>query len=142
MPPLPGQSSKTRFYNMLGKEDQSGKGRLHKSRVLPHISVIQNTFFGGMFVLMVGKARGILSAGGSVAFFKATSQKVVPRMAVYVAGAMAGIAMAGWVLHVHVLTSVLPGYVSMKANTAIAFLLLVGALYCATWPRNFIWQQG
>jgi diguanylate cyclase (GGDEF)-like protein len=41
-----------------------------------------------------------------------------------------------------VLTSVLPGYVSMKANTAIAFLLLVGALYCATWPRNFRWQQG
>ena len=40
------------------------------------------------------------------------------------------------------LTSVLPGYVSMKANTAIAFLLLVGALYCAARRRDFRWQQG
>jgi diguanylate cyclase (GGDEF)-like protein len=73
---------------------------------------------------------------------KATSHTVVPRTAVYVAGAMAGIAMAGWGLHVYVLTSVLPGYVSMKANTAIAFLLLVGSLYCAARRRNFRWQQG
>ncbi|MBZ5491352.1 MAG: GGDEF domain-containing protein [Acidobacteriia bacterium] len=75
-------------------------------------------------------------------FSKATPHKVVPRTAVYAAGAMAGIAMAGWVLHLHVLTSVLPGHVSMKANTAIAFLLLVGALQCAALRRNFRWQQG
>lgn len=30
----------------------------------------------------------------------------------------------------------------MKANTAIAFLLLAGALYCAAMRRNFGWQQG
>ena len=50
--------------------------------------------------------------------------------------------MAGWMLHINVLTTVLPGYVSMKANTAIGFLLLVGALYCAAWHRNFRLQQG
>ena len=75
-------------------------------------------------------------------FSKATPHTVVPRAAVYVVGAMAGIGMAGWGLHVYVLTSVLPGYVSMKANTASAFLLLAGALYCAAKRRNFRWQQG
>lgn len=75
-------------------------------------------------------------------FSKATPHTVVPRTAVYVVGAIAGIAMVGWVFDVYLLTSVLPGYVSMKANTAIAFLLLVGALYCAGRRRNFRWQQG
>lgn len=66
----------------------------------------------------------------------------MPRTAVYVSGAMAGTAFAGWALHVQVLTSVLPGYVSMKANTAIAFLLLAGALHCTARGRNFRWQVG
>src|SRR5579859_6958277 len=91
---------------------------------------------------MMGRLGEFRQPGGSLVFSKAMPHKVVPRTAVYVAGAMAGIAMAGWVLHVYVLTSVLPGYVSMKANTAIGFLLLVAALHCAALHRNFRWQQG
>jgi diguanylate cyclase (GGDEF)-like protein len=91
---------------------------------------------------MIGKLAEFCPLGGNLVFSKATPHKVMPRTAVYLAGAIAGIAMAGWVLHLYVLTSVLPGHVSMKANTAIGFLLLVGALHCAASRRNARWQQG
>ncbi len=61
-------------------------------------------------------------------------------MAAYLAGTFASIVLAGWILRIPTLTSVVPGLVSMKANTAICFLLLSGALYAAAecrWPR---WQ--
>jgi diguanylate cyclase (GGDEF)-like protein len=61
-------------------------------------------------------------------------------MAAYVAATFASIALTGWTLQIPALTSVIPGLVSMKANTAICFLLLSGALYAAAecrWPR---WQ--
>jgi len=61
-------------------------------------------------------------------------------MAAYLAGIFACFALSGWILHIPALTSVVPGLVSMKANTAIGFLLLSGALYAAAecrWPK---WQ--
>ncbi len=61
-------------------------------------------------------------------------------MAAYLAGIFACLALTGWILRIPALTSVVPGLVSMKANTAIGFLLLSGALYAAAecrWPR---WQ--
>ena len=62
-------------------------------------------------------------------------------MAACLVGILACIALAGWILRIPVLTSIVPGLVSMKANTAIGFLLLSGALCAASedrWPR---WQR-
>jgi diguanylate cyclase (GGDEF)-like protein len=62
-------------------------------------------------------------------------------MAACLVAALACIALAGWILRIPVLTSIVPGLVSMKANTVIGFLLLSGALCAAVegrWPR---WQR-
>ena len=72
---------------------------------------------------------------------KTAPSRLVPHMAAYLAGIFASIALTGWILHIPALTSIVPGLVSMKANTAINFLLLSGALYAAAecrWPR---WQS-
>jgi hypothetical protein len=58
-------------------------------------------------------------------------------VAVYLAWIFAGIALTGWILRIPVLTSVVPGLVSMRVNAAIGFLMLAGALYAAAegrWP--------
>jgi diguanylate cyclase (GGDEF)-like protein len=80
--------------------------------------------------------------GGILEFPKARPPKSVPRIAELLAAAMAALVLAGWVFHIPMLTSIGPGLVSMKANTAIAFLLLAGALHCAVSRRNFRRQQG
>lgn len=69
-------------------------------------------------------------------FRRANPHKIVPATAICLAGGMAGMALFGWAAGVPVLTSVAPGLVSMKANTAIAFLLLAAGLYCEAWRRN------
>jgi diguanylate cyclase (GGDEF)-like protein len=55
-------------------------------------------------------------------------------------GTVACITLAGWIFGTPTLTSVVPGLVSMKANTAICFLLLSGALYAAAGCRGSRWQ--
>lgn len=67
--------------------------------------------------------------------------KVVPTTAEYVAGAMAFMALAGWVSGIHLLTSIGSGLAAMKPNTAIAFLLLAAALYCESSRRNLRCQK-
>ena len=69
---------------------------------------------------------------------KPAPSRLVPHMAAYLAGIFACIALAGWILGIPALTSVVPGLVSMKANTAICFLLLSGALYAAAECR---WRE-
>jgi diguanylate cyclase (GGDEF)-like protein len=73
---------------------------------------------------------------------KPAPSRLVPHMAAYLAGIFASSALTGWILGIPALTSVVPGLVSMKANTAIGFLLLSGALYAAAecrWPRCQGW---
>jgi diguanylate cyclase (GGDEF)-like protein len=65
----------------------------------------------------------------------------LPRIAACLVGAVACIALAGWILRIPVLTSVLPGLVSMKANTALAFLTLSAALCAAAEGRWPAWQR-
>jgi len=65
----------------------------------------------------------------------------LPRIAAYLVGTIACIALAGWILRIPVLTSVVPGLVSMKANTALAFLMLSGALCAAAEGRWPAWQR-
>src|SRR5690242_6107545 len=66
-----------------------------------------------------------------VDLLKARPPKVGPRAAECLAGAMAATVLTGWVLRIPVLTSLHAGSVSMKPNTALAFLLLAGALHWA-----------
>jgi diguanylate cyclase (GGDEF)-like protein len=64
-----------------------------------------------------------------------------PAMAAYLAGCIATLALLGWIFHIPVLTTVLPGWSSMKPNAAIGLLLLVAALRLAT-PGHFPRLQG
>ena len=64
----------------------------------------------------------------------------LPRIAACMVGTVACITLAGWIFGTPTLTSVVPGLVSMKANTAICFLLLSGALYAAAGCRGSRWQ--
>lgn len=66
----------------------------------------------------------------------------MPRIAACLVGTITCIALAGWILRIPVLTSIFPGVVSMKANTAIAFLLLSVAVCVATQERWPGWQRG
>ncbi|HZD09161.1 MAG TPA: hypothetical protein VE176_12980 [Candidatus Limnocylindrales bacterium] len=66
---------------------------------------------------------------------------MLPHVAVYLAGIFAGIALTGWILRIPVLTSVVPGLVSMRVNAAIGFLMLAGALYAAAEGRWPGWQR-
>lgn len=66
----------------------------------------------------------------------------MPRMAACLVGTLACISLAGWIFRIPVLTSIVPGVVSMKANTAIGFILLCGALYAAAEGRWPVWQRG
>ena len=65
----------------------------------------------------------------------------MPRIAACLVGTIAGISLAGWILRMPVLTSIVPGLVSMKANTAVGFLLLSGALCAASEGRWSRWQR-
>lgn len=65
----------------------------------------------------------------------------MPRVAACLIGTFACIALAGWVLRIPVLTSIVPGVVSMKANTALSFLMLSVALYAAVEGRWPAWQR-
>jgi diguanylate cyclase (GGDEF)-like protein len=51
------------------------------------------------------------------------------------------VALTGWVAGIPALTSVSPGLVSMKANTAIGFLLLAAAIYCESSRQNLKCQK-
>lgn len=66
-------------------------------------------------------------------------QRVVLHMLVYVVAAIACVALIGWIFGIPVLTSIVPGLVSMKFNTALGFLLLAGSLYAALEYRP-AWQ--
>ncbi|HSK44392.1 MAG TPA: GGDEF domain-containing protein [Candidatus Binatia bacterium] len=77
-----------------------------------------------------------------MSFPKPTPERFVPRMAECIAASLAILALAGWILRLPALTSIMPGLVSMKPNTAIGFLLLAGALYSSEqkrWPRCQRW---
>jgi len=69
-------------------------------------------------------------------------ERRLPRIAACLVGTIACIVLAGWILRIPVLTSVLPDLVSMKPNTALAFLMLSGALFAAAegrWPGGQRW---
>ena len=51
------------------------------------------------------------------------------RIAAHVAGLGATLALAGWIFHFPVLTAIVPSHATMKANTALGFMLLAGALH-------------
>jgi len=65
----------------------------------------------------------------------------LPRIAACLVGTIACIALAGWIFRIPTLTSVVPGLVSMKANTALAFLMLSAALCAAAEGRWAGWQR-
>jgi PAS domain S-box-containing protein len=54
----------------------------------------------------------------------------------HVVGTLGLIAFSGWVLGSPLLRSIIPGWVEMKANTAIGFLAAGGALYLVGEPRG------
>ncbi len=58
------------------------------------------------------------------------------RIAAHVAGAGATVALAGWVFRFPVLTTIFSPHGTMKANTALGFMLLAGALHFALSRRK------
>jgi diguanylate cyclase (GGDEF)-like protein len=76
-----------------------------------------------------------------VLFQPSPPERRLPRIAAGLVGTTACISLAGWILRIPVLTSVVPGLGSMKANTAIGFLLLSGALFAAAEGRWPGWQR-
>jgi PAS domain S-box-containing protein len=72
---------------------------------------------------------------GSFAGFRPTLQLAVVRSAAAIAGIVGAVVLAGWVGDIPSLKSVLPGYASMKPNTALSFLLAAAALWVATTPH-------
>jgi diguanylate cyclase (GGDEF)-like protein len=55
----------------------------------------------------------------------------VARIAAHLAGVGAAVALAGWVFHLPVLATIFSPHRTMKANTALGFMLLAGALHFA-----------
>lgn len=53
------------------------------------------------------------------------------RVLAYLTGGIATLSLAGWASHIPVLTTFVPGAVSMKVNTSLGFLLLACALHTA-----------
>lgn len=60
----------------------------------------------------------------------------VARLAVHFAGLSAALTLAGWLFHLPLLTSIFPSMASMKVNSALAFILLAGALHLAISRAN------
>ena len=63
------------------------------------------------------------------------------RLAGALAVAVGGVALSGWALDIAALKSVLPGWVSMKPNTAVAFILAGFALLLASRERAEVRSQ-
>jgi diguanylate cyclase (GGDEF)-like protein len=62
-------------------------------------------------------------------------------MAACLVGTIACTVLAGWIFGIPALTSIVPGLVSMKTNTALAFLMLSAALCAAAEGRWPGWQR-
>lgn len=74
-------------------------------------------------------------------FQQSLPERRLPRMAACLVGTIACIALAGWIFGIPALTSIVPGLVSMKTNTALAFLMLSAALCAAAEGRWPGWQR-
>ena len=59
------------------------------------------------------------------------------RIAGGVAGLTGAVVLAGWALGIHALTNLIPGTVTMKANTALAFVLSGGAMFFLQVPAGW-----
>ncbi len=66
---------------------------------------------------------------------KALSAKSVARLAGWLAGFVGGLVLVGWAFDFAALKSILPGWVSMKPNTALAFVLTGLALLFSSRPQ-------
>lgn len=71
----------------------------------------------------------------------ATAATLAARFAGGVAVVVGGLVLVGWALEIATLKSVLPGWVSMKPNAAVGFLLIGLALLLLTLQRSPITQQ-
>src|SRR5271165_4667001 len=60
----------------------------------------------------------------------------VPRFAGPIAMAVGGLVLAGWLLGIRTLMSVMPGYVTMKPNTAFCFVLAGLSLWLLRYPSS------
>ncbi|MBI5382287.1 MAG: PAS domain S-box protein [Opitutae bacterium] len=63
----------------------------------------------------------------------------LPRLAALLALATGSAVLLGWTFDLAFLKSVLPGFVTMKANTAVGFMLLGGALWLRVCGARVIW---
>lgn len=65
----------------------------------------------------------------------------LPCLAAYLSGTVGTVALIGWFFHLDILTTTVPGRVSMKVNTATAFLLLAISLCLCRLARFSLVQK-
>jgi signal transduction histidine kinase/ActR/RegA family two-component response regulator len=78
---------------------------------------------------MVAEQHHVATAGGSSSLTAVRGLARLPRIAGAISVALGTLALSGWLLGIDELKSIVPGTITMKANTAVGFVLMGAAIW-------------